>query len=92
MCGLCKHGHDTRPTGEKTSPGTVWCDQRKLQMARGRQMPCFVMKAGLKVNHCADCKRARMLTQSGVSPRPGNVWCGRKQVEINRQRTMECFE
>ncbi|MDA8083913.1 MAG: hypothetical protein M0024_09685 [Nitrospiraceae bacterium] len=91
-CGICRHGHDTKPDGQKPSPGTVWCGQRKIQMAKHRQMPCFVSLPGMKIGHCVDCRRARITKPTGGSPQLGNVWCEKKHLEINKQRSMECFE
>ncbi len=91
-CCSCKHGHDKKSDGQRTSPGTVWCAQRSVQMGRTRQMPCFMARGGMKVNHCVDCRRAKILTNTGESPRLGNVWCEKKRIEINKQRSMACFE
>jgi hypothetical protein len=91
-CGTCKHGHDTKPGGGKTSSGTTWCSQRSLQMGKSRQMPCFAAIGGRVVNHCVSCKRGKLLMPTGGPPRPGTVWCERKHLEINKQLSMECFE
>ncbi len=91
-CGVCRHGHDTKPGGEKPPPNTVWCGQRKIAMGQHRQMSCFKPFPGVKVHHCADCKRAKITTPSGGSLKLGNVWCDRKREEIHKMRTMDCFE
>lgn len=92
VCGSCKHGYDRKPGGQIPSPGTVWCGQRSIQMAKHRQMPCFVPLGGAKTRRCVECKKAKMLKPSGESPQLGNVWCEKKHIEINKQRSVECFE
>lgn len=92
ICGTCKHGHDSKPGGQRPSPGTVWCIQRSIQMAKNRQMPCFVPLYVVKIRHCVACKKAKMLKPSGETPQLGNIWCEKKHVEMNKQRNMECFE
>ncbi len=92
VCGSCKYGYDVRPGGQKPSPGTVWCGQRGMQMAKNRQMPCHVRLGRAQARHCIDCKKAKMLKPSGETPQLGNVWCEKKHIEINKQRNMECFE
>ena len=77
--------------GAKASPGTVWCNQRNLQMGKMRQMPCFV-SAITRPRHCTDCKRARFQSHTGETPKLGNIWCEKRHLEINKQRSMECFE
>ncbi|MBA4371290.1 MAG: hypothetical protein C0402_00330 [Thermodesulfovibrio sp.] len=91
-CSTCKHGHELKPDGQRPPSGTVWCAQRKIQMAKHRQMPCFIPIAPLKTKHCIDCKRAKITKPSGGAPQLGNVWCEKKHLEINKQRSMECFE
>ncbi|MBI5638803.1 MAG: hypothetical protein HZA17_00100 [Nitrospirae bacterium] len=91
-CGVCKHGSDTKPGGQKPSPGTAWCLHRGVQMAKNRQMPCFVPVGGVKPKHCIDCKKSRIIKPSGETPQLGNVWCEKKHAEINKHRSMECFE
>jgi len=91
-CGICKYGCDTKPSGERPSSGTVWCGKRKIQMAKHRQMDCFMPLPGIKIHHCVDCKRARITLPSGGALQLGNVWCDRKKFEIHKMRSMECFE
>ena len=91
-CGICKHGHQTRPGGQTISPGTVWCSQRSMPMAKNRALSCFVPLGGMKVRVCVECKKAKMLKPSGETPQLGNIWCAKKHVEMNKQRSMECFE
>lgn len=92
ICAACKFGHETKPGGQKPAPGTVWCGQRQIQMAKNRQMPCFVQFGGMKKRHCVDCKKARITKPSGEAPSLGNIWCDKKHMEMNKQRNMECFE
>lgn len=91
-CGVCKYGNDTKPGGQKVSPGTVWCSHRSIQMARNRQMPCFAPVGGKKVPHCIECKKAKMAKPSGDVPQIGHIWCEKRHFEINKQRSMDCFE
>jgi len=92
VCGSCKHSGDRKPGGAAVSPGTVWCAQRSIQMAKSRMMPCYVPIAKVRISKCVDCKKAKMLKPSGENPALGNVWCEKKHLEINKQRNMECFE
>lgn len=92
VCSACKHGHELKPDGQRPPAGTVWCSLRKIQMARGRQLPCFVPRVVVKTRHCVDCKKAKMLKPSGESPQLGYVWCEKKRTEVNKQRSMECLE
>jgi len=91
-CAECKYWNETKPGGQKTSPGTVWCSHRSIQMARFRQMPCFVAIAGVKPKHCCECKKAKMTKPTGEAPLVGHVWCEKRQFEIGKQRNMECLE
>jgi hypothetical protein len=90
FCGFCKYGYDTKPEGQRPTPGTVWCGKRSLQMGKNREMPCFVPLK--KVKHCADCRKAKITTPSGGALQPGNVWCEKKKIEIHKRRGMDCFE
>ncbi len=91
FCGACKFGYDTKPGGQKPSPGTVWCGKRSIQMAINREMPCFVpLKQAIR--HCVDCKKAKITTPSGSALQLGNVWCEKKKSEIHKMRSMDCFE
>lgn len=92
VCAGCKYGYDRKPGGDKPSSGTVWCGKRKIQMAKHRQMDCFMPLPGMKVRHCADCKRAKITLPSGGALQLGNVWCDRKKAEIHKMRSMDCFE
>ena len=92
ICARCRHGREEKPGGQRPSPGTVWCSQRNIQMAKGRQMPCFSPFGGIKPKHCMDCKRAKMLKPTGESPPLGDVWCEKRRIEVNKLRSMECFE
>lgn len=92
LCGACKYGHDTKPGGQTPSPGTVWCIQRNIQMAKNRQMTCFSPFVVKKIRHCYECKKSKITKPTGESPQLGNVWCEKKHLEINKQRGMECFE
>jgi hypothetical protein len=91
-CGECKYLNDLKVNGQKPSPGTVWCQQRAIQMAKNRQMSCFVPMVSQKIKDCVDCKRPRITIPSGESPQLGKIGCDKKKTEINKQRTMECFE
>ncbi|MHB8882672.1 MAG: hypothetical protein ACYC69_14335 [Thermodesulfovibrionales bacterium] len=91
-CGTCKHGHEVKADGSRPSPGTVWCSQRKIQMAKQRQMSCYVPLVVQRTKHCIDCKKAKIIKPSGEAPQLGNIWCDKKHIEINKQRSMECFE
>lgn len=91
-CLRCKYGYDTKPGGQKPSPGTVWCSKRSIQMAKNREMPCFIALKGLTINYCIDCKRARVTTPSGSAPQLSNIWCDKKHIEMPKRRTMDCFE
>ena len=91
-CRECKFGHDTKPGGQRPSPGTVWCAHRSIQMAMNRQMPCFTPIRGRKTRPCFGCKRARITKPTGRSLQLGHVWCEKKRFEINKQRCMDCFE
>jgi len=91
-CSKCRYSRDERSGGQRPAPGTIWCLQRALQMAKARQMSCFSPISGQKPRHCADCKRAKMMKPSGESPQLGNIWCDKKHIEMNKLRSMECFE
>ena len=78
-CGGCKYGYDSKPEGHKPSPGTVWCGKRSIQMAKSREMPCFVQFGGKKITHCFECKKAKITTPSGSALQLGNVWCDKKR-------------
>jgi hypothetical protein len=91
-CGVCKHGHETKPGGQRPSPGTVWCVHRGIQMAKNRSMQCFVALAGAPVKHCLDCKKAKKTRPTGETPPVGQIWCEKRHTEIHKQRSMDCFE
>jgi len=91
VCGVCKFGYDTKPGGQKPSPATVWGGKRSIQMAKNREMPCFVPLKQV-IRHCVVCKKARITTPSGSALQLGNVWCEKKKVEIHKTRSMDCFE
>jgi hypothetical protein len=91
-CESCKYGHDTKPSGGKPSPGTIWCAKRNMQMGKNRQMPCYYGTGGKMVNRCAACKRTKLHTPTGEFPRLGNIWCEKRHLEVNKQLSMECFE
>ena len=91
QCGACKFGYEEKPGGQKPSPGTVWCGKRSIQMAKHREMPCFV-PLRQAVRHCADCKRAKITLPSGGALQLGNIWCEKKKVEVHKMRNMDCFE
>ena len=91
-CGVCKFGQETKPGGQRPSPGTMWCVHRGIQMAKHRCMQCFVPCAGGPARHCADCKKAKKTRPNGETPQIGHLWCERKHVDMHRQRNMECFE
>jgi len=90
-CGICKHGHEKKPDGHAVSPGTVWCTKRAIQMARHRDMPCFV-PLFRQARYCMDCKRAKITLPSGGALQLGNVWCEKKKIEMHKKRSMDCFE
>ena len=90
FCGSCKFGYDTKPGGQSPSPGTVWCGKRSIQMARSREMPCFIPLK--KMRHCSECKRAKITTPSGGALQLGNIWCDKKRTEVHKMRSMDCFE
>jgi hypothetical protein len=92
LCGTCKYGYEEKPGGHKPSPGTVWCGKRSIQMAKNREMPCFVSFGGKKTTHCFECKKAKITTPSGGALQLGNVWCEKKKTEIHKMRSMDCFE
>jgi hypothetical protein len=91
-CRLCKFGQEVRPGGQRPSPGTVWCAQRCIQMARHRSMQCFVPPAGGPARLCRECKKAKMTRPTGATPQIGHIWCETKRMEMHKQRNMECFE
>lgn len=74
------------------SSGTVWCSHRNIQMAKNRQMPCFVPISGLKTRHCVECRKAKMRKPAGELPQLGHIWCEKRHIEIGKQRMMDCFE
>ena len=92
LCETCKYGYDIKPGGVRPSPGTVWCGKRSIQMAKNREMPCFVPFGGKKITHCFECKKAKITTPSGSALQLGNVWCEKKKIEIHKMRSMDCFE
>ena len=91
-CGVCKYGQETKPGGQRPSPGTMWCVQRGIQMAKHRSMQCFAPLAGGPVRHCIDCKKAKKTRPNGETPQIGYLWCEKKHLEMHRQRNRECFE
>jgi len=91
QCSVCKFGHDEKSGGQKPSPGTVWCGKRAIQMAKHREMPCFVPLRQV-IRHCVDCKKAKITSPSGSALQLGNIWCDKKKAEIHKMRNMECFE
>jgi hypothetical protein len=91
FCGACKYGYDTKPGGQRPSPGTVWCGKRSIQMAKNREMPCFVALKQV-IRHCEDCKKAKITTPSGSALQLGNIWCEKKKTEVHKMRSMDCFE
>ena len=90
-CVECKYGYEAKPGGQKSSPGTVWCGKRMLQMGKHREMPCFV-PLRQAIRHCVDCKRAKITTPSGGGLQLGNIWCEKKKMEIHKMRSKDCFE
>lgn len=91
QCGVCRYGLERKPDGQRPSAGTVWCSKRGLQMAKNRDMPCFVALFR-KQHYCMDCKRAKITTLTGASLQLGYVWCEKKKAEIHKKRNMDCFE
>ena len=91
-CLVCKFGKEEKPGGQRPPPGTVWCVQRSIQMAKHRSMQCFVPLAGGPAKHCVDCKKAKISKPTGETPQVGHVWCEKLHMEIHKQRSKECFE
>ncbi|MDH3976343.1 MAG: hypothetical protein OEV42_18920 [Deltaproteobacteria bacterium] len=91
-CGNCIYGKDRKMDGKRTSPGTVWCAKRSMQMGKSRILPCHKPLPGVKKKHCINCKWAKIKMPRGEMPKAGHVWCAKRHIEIGKQRSMQCFE